>query len=167
MTKRIEDILLSPAEKVRANLLKNPKPKPLNELVIDAYFRVKDVISQYYATSHTPLSEMRIGPGGSPVYNTGYRSKLILKVKPKDKDIPILTIMFDGDSHVMAGNYIKATIPLFDEIPIYLRHSNADEYASRKCTEKESAIEIVILDKNLRVLRTDRSVDYKRFTKIK
>lgn len=170
MEKRIEDVLLSPAEKVRANLLKKPKCKPLNELVIDAYFRVNDVVSQSYATSHTPQSEIRIGPGSSPVYDTGYRSELVLKVKPKDKSLPINTLKFDGFSDVKAGNYIKATIPLFEEIPTYLhhsylRHSNVDGYASRKCTERESAIEIAILDKNLRVLRTDRSVDYNRFQK--
>lgn len=143
--------------------------KPLEELVVSAYFNVDDVVGESYATSFTPNSEMRCS-GPSPCYAGGYTSRLVLKVTPHDPEIPVKKLTFDGISAVRAGDYVSALIPKYEEKEMFEREQNVldDErrtlYVDRAFKEEEVAIELRLFEYG-RVLRTDRAVTYRNFVK--
>ena len=156
-------------EKIRQELedLKS-RSKPLYELVATENFTVNEVVGESYRTSFTPTSEMIIG-GRSREYQGGYTSNLVLKVTPDNKKIPVRTLNFDGFSAVRAGDYISAQIPRYEEkrALVGLSYSDRDQmfYLDRDFKPEESAIELILLSKRRKVLRTDRAVNYKKFVK--
>src|SRR3989338_4929932 len=141
------------------------RSKPLYELVFSEYFTVDDVIAESYATSITPLSEMRLG-GRSSHYPGGYISKLVLKVVPDNKEIPVSVLNFDGISVIRAGDYISAQIPRYEEKKVAsgVRCGSHEHYTclylNRDFKPEESAIELAIHSVDRKVLRRDRSIDY-------
>ncbi|MFA7708240.1 MAG: hypothetical protein WCX73_04790 [Candidatus Pacearchaeota archaeon] len=149
--------------------------KPLEKLIFPCYFNVTEVISQSYATSVEPLSEMVIG-GRSSSYEAGFSSKLVLKVDSIDSKIPINTLNFRGFSIVKAGDYISALVPRYTS-KSFDNHNNPmvgnetmkdTYYFDREFNKEELAIQLVIFDSlfikgDKNILRTDRSVEYHRF----
>ena len=160
------------------------RSKPLHELVVTEKFTVDDVVAKSYATSISPLSEMRLG-GQSQIYNGGFISRLVLQVTPDIKDIPVRTITFEGISVVLAGDYISAQIPRFEKqtesgeefrgqgprISHKFGGSGSSSmyelvfHLDRPYNPEESAIELAILSVDEKVLRRDRAVNYCDFVK--
>jgi len=146
------------------------KSKQLFELVVIENFIVDDVISESYGTFFTPTSERRFG-GPSPIYNGGFTSRLILSVSPKNKEVPILTLNFDGFSIVKSGDYISAKIPRYKKNKIdcgfnIFPESNYKEfYFDRGFNLEEFPIELSLLSENGNILRRDRSINYTDFIK--
>jgi hypothetical protein len=143
------------------------RAKPLEELVVYATFTVDEVVGETYQTS--VISEMRMG-GRSLSHDTGYTSRLVLKVTPDDPKIPVHSLTFDGISSVRVGDYISAKIPRYEEKVVYGTPQNMFDkgerslYVDRAFKPEEVAIELSILNSG-KVLRTDRAVDYSRFVK--
>lgn len=152
---------------------KTREPKSLEDLVVLYKFFVNEVVSKSKEVKFTPQSEIRFG-GSTPRYTMGYASTLMLKVDPilSDKKI-VKTLTFNGYSPVRAGEIIEAKIPryTFEETREPHRFISKREYFDRPFNEKESAIEITIVNINLlnhqttKRLRTDRSVDYSYYIK--
>ena len=143
--------------------------KNLYEIVVEEEFDVEQVIGETHATSHTPVSEMRIG-GRSPIYHTGFTSKLILKVTSTKADMSVHLLNFNGISPVMAGHHIRVQIPRYEEKKMqkdmfdYSSHERTF-YLDRAFNLEETAIELSIIGENGRVLKTDRAVEYDQFQK--
>lgn len=141
------------------------KSKKLNELIVSENFIVEEVISESYATSFTPKSEMVLG-GYSPSYSVGHTSRLVLKVSPDNKEIPVQTLNFSGSSIIKAGDYISAKIPKYKKSKYNgLFKKEKTFYFDRDFNSEESVIELALLSENEEVLRKDRSVDYRNFIK--
>lgn len=144
--------------------------KPLHELVIVERFDVNTVAANSYVTHISPHSEMMIG-GRSPSYEGGFKSRLVLEVTPNNSDIPVRKLTFEGNSIVVAGNYISVLIPRYEAkgLPgehLLDRHERRHVfYLPRDFKREESVIQLDILSRNGRVLRTERAVDYDRFVK--
>jgi hypothetical protein len=174
MTSQYSDInkAIQDAEKEKQKKVVDLKShsKKLYELVVTEKFTVHDVVAESYATSFTPHSEMRFG-GSSPVYRGGFTSRLVLKVSPDNQDVPITTLNFEGFSIVKAGDYISAQIPKFVERRVetgfHSRPYNRDKvlYFDRDFNPEESAVELALLSTDGKILRRDRSVNYKNFEK--
>ena len=143
------------------------RSRKLSELVVEEKFTVEQVIGESYATNVT-FYHSGIPFGTSiPSYETGFTLKQILTVLPYNQ-IPVRTLIFNGISPVKAGDYISAKIPVCERKEISgvgPLDSNRVFYFDRNFTTEESAIELSILAPDGTVLRTDRSVDYKRFVK--
>jgi len=113
---------------------------------------------------------MMIG-GRSPVYQGGFTSRLVLKVSPDNRDVPVRTLKFDGFSVVRAGDYVSAQIPRYEEKRVNSGfHSGPYDrdrvfYFDRNFNPEESAIELALLSADGNVLRRDRAVNYKNFVK--
>ena len=119
-----------------------------------------------------PHSEVKFpSHSNSRSYTAGYASRLELKVKPIDETIPIDTLYFKGMSGVRRGDYISAKIPKYKTESVYVHpvniydDGNREFYFDRPFNTEESAIELKILSKDKKVLRTDKSVDYDLFEK--
>jgi len=142
------------------------RSKHLYELTFPVKFEVNEVNGKSYQTSMTPTSEMMIG-GESPVYDTGFTSRLVLKVKSYDKSISVTELIFEGYCPVLAGNDISALIPKFKEekLPFYLDGSGRTFYLDRKFKKKEIAIRMSILSPKGMVLGTYDAVNYEDFAK--
>ncbi len=163
------------AEEKRQQELKDLKSrsKPLYDLVVSEDFTVHDIIGESYVTSSyltlfTPLSETI--PGGiPPVCSGGFTSKLVLKVTPNNRDIPVRTLNFDGNSAVRPGDYIIAKIPKYKEKKVSLGYFGScfsqDRifYFDRDFNPEEFAIELIIPSEKGK--RTDRAVNYENFIK--
>jgi hypothetical protein len=147
------------------------KSKPLKELVVTEDFVVEEAICISHATSFTPQSELRLG-GSSPSYRGGFAASLILKVKPLNENVPVRTIHFNGFSIATAGDHVSVKILRHEEKNISPNslnfHSPYHEpellYFDRPFNEKESAIEISIIQKG-KAQRIDRSVEYSKYFK--
>ncbi len=137
--------------------------KPLYELVVYETFRVNHVLSESHPTSITPVSEIRMG-NPLPRYSGGYLSELTLEVQPIVSDCIVQKLIFKGTSPIISGQRIRAAIPAYLEVTNPFDH-NTKLYHPRNLTQKESAIEIVLLGNRNKILRTDRSVDYALFQK--
>lgn len=144
--------------------------KQLHELVVEERFIVNDVIAKSYQTSFTPNAEVIYG-GYSHVYKGSFISKLVLKVSPDSKDVPVKFLNFEGFSIVKAGDYISAKIPRYEEKKVeggcsisFCRRERIF-YSERKFNPIESAIELAILSNDEKILRRDRAVDFERFVK--
>jgi len=146
------------------------KSRPLEDLIIEREFLVRDVLSQTIATSIKPMSEIRLG-GNSPEYHGGYINKIYLKVASEDNfDSKIEKINFYGFAPVLAGQHISVLIPKVEVVSLKDEFPSSwvqDEkfYLPRKDTKKEEAIQILIIDnlKNSRQLGTFRSVNYSQY----
>jgi len=166
------DKIMQDAEKKRQQEIADleSRSKKLYELVATENFTVNEVVAESYTTSFTPYSEMSFG-GSSPVYRGGFTSRLVLKVSPDNRDVPVATLNFDGLSVVKAGDYIAAQIPRFEEKRIgtgfHSRPYDRDKvfYFDRDFNPEESAIELTLLSTDGNVLRKDRAVNYKKFSK--
>jgi len=165
--------ILEKAEEQRQQEIKKLKScsKPLHELVVEERFIVDDVIAKSYPTSFAPYSEMIIG-GESHIYSGGFTSKLVLKVTPDSKDVPVRTLNFEGFSIVKLGDYISAKIPRYEEKRIKrgigANHPFMQDlvfYFDREFNATESAIELSIRSKYDEVLRREWAVDYEKFRK--
>lgn len=170
-TRKIDmDKISQDAEQKRQIEIKDleSQSKKLYELVTMTKFTIDEVVAESYPTYFTPNSEMRIG-GESPIYNGGFTSKLTLKVTPDNPEIPVEILTFDGFSIVKAGDYISAKIPKYEERTdpeIYLGNQNKKTfYIDRTFNSKESAIELALLSSEGNILRRDRSINYRNFTK--
>ena len=142
--------------------------KQLSELVVEENFIVNKTMRNSYATSFTPYSEMIIR--GEPlIYQGGFTSKLVLKVTPENKNIPIKTLNFEGSSSVRAGDYISAKIPRYEEKRVEGRclsgcfKREQIFYLDREFNLTESAIEISVLSEKGQDIA--KSIDYKKFRK--
>jgi hypothetical protein len=141
--------------------------KSLHELVVSENFFIEKILGQSYAESFTPISETMFG-GRSPKYDTGYSSNVILIVMP-ERDIPVRTLIFGGNFPGLAGYRISAKIPRYIEKTVSesmkLPKEKGEEifYIDREFGAREESIELSILSKDGRIIRTDRSVDYKTF----
>ena len=153
---------------IKEKILK--ESKSLEEVIFEGEFLVKEVLCKSYAIEMTPVSEMVIG-GRPPRYNTGYATKLILKVESVGKDkLNVKELHFEGVSAVKAGDSISALMPIYREEQklVTPQHVYDDRYRSvyflRDLKDQEKAIELNILA-GKEILRTDRAVDYSFFRK--
>ncbi len=143
------------------------RSKSLHELVVSEMFTVDRVISESYATSFTPQSEIVLG-GKCPVYEGGLTTRLVLGVTPDNKSVPVRTLSFSGISAVRAGDRVSARIPRYLEetvTGVYSRQYGNSRvfYLDRGFNAEESSIELAILSEDGKVLREDRAVDYRDF----
>ncbi len=141
------------------------RSKKLYELIASENFTVNEVIAESYATTFTPRSEMVFG-GKSPFYRGGLTSGLILTVTPDNENIPVRKLSFYGISIVRGGDSISAKIPRYEEKAVGPNSgTHRLFYLDRAFNTEESAIELAILSNDRKILRIDRSVDYKEFIK--
>ena len=142
------------------------RSKHLYNFIFPVEFKVNEVNGKTYPTSMTPYSEIMIG-GRSPVYETGFTSRLVLNVKPYDKNISVTELIFEGYCPVLAGNDISALIPKFKEkqIPSYSWDSEKISYLDRNFKKKEIAIRVSILSPEGKILGTYDAANYKSFAK--
>ena len=145
------------------------RSKSLHELVVSEVFTVDKVVSESYATSFTPQSEIVFG-GKCPVYKGGFTARLVLGVTPDNKSVPVRALSFCGISAVRAGDRVSARIPRYLEetvTDIYSRQYNNSRvfYLDRGFNAKESSIELAILSDDGKILREDRAVNYRDFVK--
>jgi len=141
--------------------------KELSDLVITEYFTVLTVISQSYEIKTTKNNNI-VPLGGTPYFQTtGYVEKIILNVTPDNiKDVPVETIIFEGNSIVKAGDYISAEIPKYIEKGgehLIISDKNKVFYIDRDFKPIENAIELAIIAEDGTVLRADRSINYDKF----
>jgi len=151
-------------------LERRSNPKPLHELVHDEYFTVERVVSETDPTYFTPDSEIVFGER-SRGYSGGNITNIVLEVASNNRP-PIKRLSFEGNSGVRAGDRILAKIPKYDERREFVEEGQicgADDtrivYIPRQeYRDTEKAIEINIIEIGTgKVLRTDRSVEYKSF----
>ena len=143
------------------------KSKPLEKLIVSANFNVERVLCKTYNHLITPHSE-RIYGGRSPEYKAGFSNSIFLDVVPDKKDILVRRLIFDGASSVRGGDYVRVKIPRYEEKrpKCYVDPEEIEDLHfifDRDFQEEERAIEIEILSFGGKVLRVDRSVDYKYF----
>lgn len=142
--------------------------KSLSDLIFSKKFLVESVIGENKSTSFTPESEVMFG-GRSPVYNTGFTSKLILEVKDYSSEYKtgIERIVFNGDLPVTSGSVILAKIPRSEsEVLKNPSQYSCDKHVflfDRTYNSEEIAIEISLLDVSGKILRVQRGVDYSRY----
>ncbi len=130
-------------------------------------FYVQRVYSRPRSNSHTPLSEMVFG-GKSPRYETGDSNHLILEVFPRDIEIPIRKLTFNGPSVVRGKDKISAHIPRYDQESDPTTYSSDPHrkvfYFDRDFNTEETAIKIEIYNWwEGDLLREDKSVEYSKF----
>jgi hypothetical protein len=126
------------------------------EFVFSENFTVEEVIAEsHHAYVHVPEKHFDLWGNDK---EAGYTSKVILKVVPDNKDIPVNTLVFDGTSAVKAGDRITAKIPRCQKYDPTDR-----DYAARYYKPEENAIELSILSADGKVLRKDRAIGYKLF----
>ena len=155
--------------------LRHPKfpkgAKLLHELVVSERFTVREVLCTNTAVSYTPESEVVHGDN-SPQYQSGFRFKMSIKVTPEGLEIliPVRELLFYGNSPVRGSDYVEARIPRFREIKTHVPKTTVYDngvrlsYVDRKFKESELAIELSILTRDGKVLRTDRAAGYKKFS---
>ena len=125
--------------------------------IVKKNFTVRDVIGQSYLMRFTPYSEMSVGKK-SPSYETGFYSRLVLKVLPDEKSLPVNSLTFLGNSPVKSGDYISAQIPVYDAM--YKEKDTGDAYMFHQYKKEDTAIQLEILSEEGKVLRKDRAIDY-------
>jgi hypothetical protein len=144
------------------------RSKELHERIATENFTVNSIIARTRPTSFTINSEMVMG-ARSPTYEGGFTSQLVLKVSPDNKNIPIKSIIFNGFSIIKAGDYIAAQILKYETEIITPRYSgNGNKrffYIDRDFNIEEDAIELALLSEDGSILRKDRSINYRNFTK--
>ncbi|PIU63017.1 hypothetical protein COS83_01395 [archaeon CG07_land_8_20_14_0_80_38_8] len=89
-----------------------------------------------------------------------------MNVTPKNSNIPVKTLNFKGFSAAQTGNLILAKIPKYESRKARnALNKTTSFYFDRELIKDESAIEIIILSSDEKVLRTERAVDYEMFVK--
>ena len=146
------------------------RAKPLYELTREEFFTVQGVLQESYSHSVTPTSEIMIG-GRSPSYGAGYSTHATITVMPDNSKLPIKTFIFEGPVTLRKGDRVSATIPRYE------KHECEEErfgchvsqrviYTDRPYKEQEEAVQIITMREDERgAVRTDRSANYRRFTK--
>ena len=138
--------------------------KPLSELVEWLNFDVESVLSISEATSIFSIPESRIG-GEDMRCEAGYTSRLVLGVRFRGGSVPIKILNFNGNSVVQAGQYIRATMPIYEEKRLGFEGGERKKgYFPRYYKREELAIKIEIWGGS-KIIREDRSVDYGKFVK--
>lgn len=83
---------------------------------------------------------------------------LYLKVSPVSKDVNVKELIFYGNSAVLSGYLVRATIPIVDP----LTTGDSRSVAEIEREKFQEAIKLEIIDSKGRTLRTDRSTNYGR-----
>lgn len=150
------------------------RSKALSGLLVIEEFTIENIIVSSHHTYITPRSEIVVG-GSSSSYKSGFTANSSLFVIPTNLNVPVRQLIFRGHSALKGGDYIRAVIPCYDKeeftslfglIPGYYERGHSQIfYLERALKEEESAIELVLLDKEKRSLRTERSVNYNKYQK--
>lgn len=147
------------------------KSKDIIDLVFEEYFIVNEVLCRAEEVSISHIDGNTMLGGRVPTHNAVYVFSTELTVKPGNNDIPIKKLEFLGYSAAKAGDQIWARIPRYviEKVSRETRHrydSGIETfYLDRDWNEKENAIEITILDDNLKNARIERAINFRNFYK--
>ena len=149
------------------------KSKSLDELTVIKTFQVKRVLCENSAKQVYVDEEY-----GGYSNDAGYSVKTTIGVvSVNDKENPVRTLTFNGYCAVRAGDLVTALIPLYDKriikyytTDIICRDSfpfpHTDEvYIERSLRRKENAVELMISDKDNKIIRCDRAIEFETYKK--
>ena len=154
------------------------KAKLPEELIVEIYGEVTSVKSYTTPMSHTLDSEIVIGQS-SPVYDTGYQSRLEIGVQLQSPlNSSTKRLIFNGISPIRAGDFVRAGIFAGKKEELHFTEKHQDPkivregitgfdiitdnvFLERELQEEEEALYLILISEGRPKVRTDYGVNYK------